>query len=95
MGKLQLHPVFHTSFLKPYNSRDDSVVDTPVEVALGDGSEGYLVEAIIGKRRRRGITEYRVKWLGTSEITWEPMDNLFQVSGLITEFESKQKHSKN
>ena len=47
MGKLQLHPVFHTSFLKPYNSRDDSAVDTPVEVALEMDQKDFLSKLLL------------------------------------------------
>ena len=94
MGKNRLHPVYHTSFLKPYYSREKTTIDTPVPVVLGDDSEGFLVEAIIGKRTLKGVVQYQVKWLGTSEVTWEKLDNLFQVSGLIDEYESTQQKKK-
>lgn len=38
----------------------------------------YEVEAIIGKRRRKGQIEYLVKWESyhEDEATWEPMHHL-------------------
>ncbi|XP_033630678.1 polycomb group protein Pc-like [Asterias rubens] len=38
----------------------------------------YIVEALKGKRRRKGTTEYLVKWRGWSNKhnTWEPEDNI-------------------
>lgn len=43
-----------------------------------DRSESeYVVERIIGKRTRRGVVEYKIKWKGYSEAesTWEPKEN--------------------
>ncbi|XP_038069449.1 polycomb group protein Pc-like [Patiria miniata] len=54
---------------------------SPVGVVEGlsqSRSDVYIVEAIKGKRRRKGISEYLVKWKGWSNKhnTWEPEDNI-------------------
>ncbi|DAZ98231.1 TPA: hypothetical protein N0F65_011699 [Lagenidium giganteum] len=50
---LKLHPVFHTSLLKLYES--DACKQQTAPVLLADGvTEGQLVRAIINHRRRRG-----------------------------------------
>ena len=42
--------------------------------------EEYVVEAIVGerrvKRRGRSVVQYKVKWEGYADPTWEPMSNL-------------------
>lgn len=53
--------------------------------------ELYLVEAIKGKRKKNGKTEYYVKWYNyeDKDNTWEPEANLQSASHLIKEYESK------
>ena len=93
MGKVKLHTSYHTSKLKPYYQKKNTV-DQPIEVCLEDGEQGFIVEKIIGKRMRKKKLQYQVKWLGTSETTWEPVENLQQVLGLVEEFEIKQDMAK-
>lgn len=42
------------------------------------GTDVFLVETILNKRVKRGVTEYLIKWLGysNSENTWEPEGNI-------------------
>lgn len=49
----------------------------------------YVVERILDKRIRNGITEYYLSWEGypSSENTWEPMSNL-DCPGLIQVYNS-------
>ena len=94
--KTRLCRKFHTSALKPYHQaqRRNNVAKT---VLLKDGvSEGYLVERIIGHRRKRGQDEYHVRWLGYSQEhdTWEPKDNLLQVPQLIDDFWTSKRRTK-
>ena len=55
-----------------------------------DGTEEWLVESILGKRKKgkKRPIEYRVKWKGfpESEATWEPEKHLAGVEKLIEEY---------
>ena len=65
----KVHPVFHVSLLEPYNRWSGEVEsDSPPPIVLPDGEE-YKVEAILDTQRRRGMTEYLVKWTGYPD--WE------------------------
>jgi hypothetical protein len=62
----RLHPVFHSSLLKPYHS--DGPYKPPPPVLLQDGSEEYEVETVLSHRDRsipnsaRKVREYLIKW---------------------------------
>ena len=90
---LKIHPVFHTSLLKAYQ-KDSSRTQQTGKVLLADGeTEGQLVQAVIDYRKRRGKNEYKIHWLGESvrDATWEPVENLKQIPGLIEEFWNSKK----
>jgi hypothetical protein len=89
---LRIHPVFHTSLLKLYQ-KDDSRQQQAPKVLLADGTEGQLVQAVIGHRKRQGQDWYKIHWLGETrrQATWEPVDNLKQIPGLIAEYWSSKK----
>ncbi len=82
----RLHPVFHTSLLKPYFTADKSV--THVLPALADeDSEIYEVQAIINHKfegRPRRLM-FQVFWKGYSveEATWEPPESLTGCAELL------------
>ncbi|POM67645.1 LOW QUALITY PROTEIN: Retrovirus Polyprotein [Phytophthora palmivora] len=80
---LKLHPVFHTSLLKPY--RKDPKRRQKVNRQGSDGTEGQLVEAVINHRKYKGKPQYKIWWLGETkkDATWEPFENLKQIPGLI------------
>ncbi|GMF47806.1 unnamed protein product [Phytophthora lilii] len=75
--------------LKPY-IQSDRLEQTISKVRLPDGTEGELVEDIVGFRRRKGKPEYHVKWLGQSRLTWEPLENLQYVPDLVRNFHERQ-----
>ena len=92
---LKLHPVFHTSLLKPYEEDNNREQAVP-KVLLKDGTEGQLVKQVIGHRKRNGIQQYKIWWLGETQekATWEPGTNLTQIPGLIQQYwESKKSKS--
>jgi hypothetical protein len=85
-SRMQIYPVFHISLLEP----------TEIEVtgennAMYEGE--FEVEKIVGKRTVRGVTHYKVRWLGCdpSEDTWEPTKHL-ACPQKIEEFEKRNPH---
>jgi len=88
----RIHPVFNTGALKPYNTKKR--LSKPHDVVLKDGTIGQLVQRICKKRRRKNKIEYLVQWVGESKPTWEPLENLSQVTGLIQDFENKPKRKR-
>ncbi|GMF31382.1 unnamed protein product [Phytophthora fragariaefolia] len=85
---LKLHPVFNTGSLKPYEQ--PSRLSRPQAVIVHNGSVGQLVEEVLKTRKRQGPWQYLIRWVGEEQATWEPLENLHQVSGLIQAFEAKQ-----
>jgi transposase InsO family protein len=64
---LPIHPVFHTSLLRPYNHRSGEPEALPGPIQLDDGDEladRYEVEALVGKRKKNRQIQYLVKWKG-------------------------------
>ncbi|KAI0992102.1 hypothetical protein K3495_g16084, partial [Podosphaera aphanis] len=82
-----VHPVFHTSLLRPDPDNplpgQTNDPNPPIEID-GYGEDLYEVDAIIGSRRNklRGF-EYRVKYTGDMETSWQPLSDL--VSGNLSE----------
>lgn len=54
--------------------------------------EEYIVESILGRRERKGVTQYLIKWKDypPSDNTWEPVANL-NCESMIREFEAGMK----
>ncbi|DBA03268.1 TPA: hypothetical protein N0F65_011627 [Lagenidium giganteum] len=85
--RVHIHPVFHTSMLKPDIPADSKRGgQRSLRFQLPDGTEGELVERIVGGRRYKGKLQYRVKWVGQAKTTWEPLANLAAVQGLIDRY---------
>ncbi|ETP45332.1 hypothetical protein F442_08247 [Phytophthora nicotianae P10297] len=84
---LKLHPVFNTGSLKPYES--PTRLSRPHEVILHDGQVGQIVEAVVNKGQRKVSVQYLIQWVGEKKATWEPLENLHQVTGLIQAYENK------
>ncbi|OJD11347.1 hypothetical protein ACJ73_09559 [Blastomyces percursus] len=82
-----IHPVFHTWLLRPAkNNRLPSQTQTdwqPPAIIAENGDEEYEVEEIVDERtNRRGQTEYRVRWRGWHDLTWEPAAHLEETIAL-------------
>lgn len=91
----RIHNVFHVSLLEPWTQRGDSE-EMPMPVAIDpEGEPEWEVEAILQERRRKGVKQYLVKWLGWPDTynQWEPEKNLNGSQDLIREYkESKKKY---
>jgi hypothetical protein len=76
----KVHPVFHTVLLRPYHPPTSLLQQKPPPPPPIDveGALEHEVEEVVACRKRRGRTEYLVKWKGQprEESTWEPQRNL-------------------
>ena len=86
-------PVFHTSLLTPYhdNNFDDRVQPPPPPVVV-DGDEEYEIEKNVAERKRYGIKQYLVKWVGyplDEKSDWINEDGLCHAKELLKEYISK------
>lgn len=57
----------------------------------------YVIEAILDKKRQKGIWKYKVKWEGypMDQCTWEPRENLQNCNELLELFEANLNPQKN
>ena len=80
---MKVHPVFHASLLE----KADKSVPLDKEQEL-ESIEEFEVEQILGERKRRGRTEYLVKWKGWPDEsnTWEPTHHLKNSQAAIREY---------
>lgn len=94
---LRIHPEFHTSLLKPYYvNTDPERLNKPNEGMLSVGGEkdSYLIEDVVGHRKKDSSIEYLIKWVGypSSDNTWEKLTNIRKpAEGLIRNYLLKAK----
>lgn len=83
----KIHPVFHTSLLHPYKETVEHGPNfTNPPLNLVGGEQEFEVEEILDSRLYQGKVQYRVKWKGYSEITWEPVSYMENTWENIEEF---------
>ncbi|KAI0991979.1 hypothetical protein K3495_g16207 [Podosphaera aphanis] len=84
---ISIHPVFHTSLLRPDPGNplagQSNAPNPPIEVDEF-GEDLFEVDAVIGSRRHksRGF-EYLVKYTGDMKTSWQPLSDI--VSGNLSE----------
>lgn len=90
----RLHPVFHVSKLKKEVADAGKFpgrvqVDRPAPAAKIDGEDAWAVERIVDKRKRKGRTEYLVKWENypDTDNMWLPIANLREARDAIDQYE--------
>lgn len=89
-----VHPVFHSSVLRPY-VRSGAYQPPPPPELMEDGGLEFEAEALLDFRERqvgssrKKVPEYLVKWLGYSHEhnTWEPVSNLTNCAELVQEYQ--------
>ena len=81
-----IHPVFHTSQLKPVEGNPRQA--PPIQLADGEGAEEFEVERILSRRVVRGQEQFLVRWkgYGSFDDTWEPRANLKNAPERLREF---------
>ena len=60
-----------------------------------EGHEKYEVEGILSHRRRRGKTQYLVKWKGYGDLenTWQTEQDLQKAQELLQEYKASRRDS--
>jgi hypothetical protein len=66
------------------------IEEDDAEDAAVDATEQYEVEGIVDKRQGDDGVEYRVKWVGYKDPTWEPVSGLNQVPDMVKQFEASR-----
>jgi hypothetical protein len=86
----RIHPVFHTSQLRPVNGNPIQEAAVTLE---GDGEPEYEVERVLGERKVHGKVQYLVKWRGYGEWenSWEPKENLRNAQAAVRAFKQSGK----
>jgi hypothetical protein len=54
-----------------------------------DGEEEWEVEEVVDSRRRYRKLEYKVKWVGDEETTWQPAGDLEHAADMVEIFHQK------
>jgi hypothetical protein len=54
-----------------------------------DGEEEWEVEEVVDSRRRYRKLEYKVKWVGDEEATWQPAGDLEHAADMVELFHQK------
>jgi hypothetical protein len=84
-----IHDVFYSGLLKKYvGNPPEKIPDT--QVILKDNTPGYIIEALLRRRKHRNSFQYLVKWLDypEHEASWEPRSNLMKdVPDWVEEFD--------
>ena len=89
----RIHPVFHVSLLRhlPTSELEGRIVPPPGPIDLE--TEEYEVEDIVDSRIRGRALQYKVKWKGyenqQDEYTWEPAENVAELTDLVDYFHNK------
>ena len=87
----RIHPIFNNNVLKraTTNSFPGQQLQNKSPPDIIKVQEEYKVKAILDKKVKRNGIQYRVKWKGYEETTWEPTSNLRQAKNAVKNFERR------
>ena len=90
-SQTRIHPVFNSNVLKsaatnPFPGQQLQNKPPPDVI---ESQEEYKVKAILDKKVKWNGIQYRVKWKGYEETTWEPTSNLRQARNAVKNFEQR------
>jgi hypothetical protein len=61
-----------------------------LDEAEGDDKGGvFEVESLLGKRKKNGVDQVKVQWVGYRQTTWEPRENVID-GELLAEFDAAE-----
>ena len=91
----KMHDVFNVSLLKRhYDSPEEFETrkSQPPKPIYINQEERYIVEAILGHRKKRGKLQFLVKWQGysSSENTWEPLSSFSKNNTVLKDYRLTQ-----
>ena len=91
----RIHPVFNSNVLKQAvtNLFPGQQFQNKPPPDIIKGQEEYKVKAILDKKVKRNGIQYRVKWKGYEETTWEPTNNLGRAKDAVKDFEQRNMRS--
>lgn len=85
---IKRHSVVHVSEIEP--ALDDPLLGQkrppPPPMVMVDGEEEWEVEEVLDSPKRYGSLQYKVKWLGDEETTWQPGEDLENAQDLVNLF---------
>jgi hypothetical protein len=89
----KFHPVFNVSRLEKYNPRDPDRSEFTTDSIVIEGEEQWEVDRILSKRKRNGILEYLVRWVGFDDEwnQWVEADHM-RADEAIQEYENSVKN---
>ena len=87
-----IHNVFHTSLLLPSPSDPLPGQQQSIQQPIGLDDEGeplWAIDSITDSRRRRKVFEYKIRWRGYDEETWEPLSSIVTAVASIRAFQER------
>lgn len=87
---IKRHPVIHVSEIEP--AAGDPLPGQehpPPPPVVIEGEEEWEVEEVLDSRKRYGRLQYKVKWLGDEETTWQPAEDLENAQDWVTLFHQR------
>ena len=91
-SQTRIHPVFNSDVVKQAatNPFPGQQLQNKPPPNIMEGQEEYKIKTILDKKVKRNGIQYRVKWKGYEETTWEPMSNLRQARDIVKDFDRRK-----